>query len=254
LEWFDSHCHLHLCAESASLDGILSRARDAGVGEMVSMAMDVASSVESLRIARDYEVFASAGVHPNAAGEYGPTARNNIEELLGDERVVAVGETGLDFYRDRYPPDVQRRSFAEHIELARQYDKALVVHTRESVDAAIDMLESAGPPSRLVFHCWSGDARQLTRALEIGAYISFAGNVSFKNADDLRRVADKVPADRLVVETDSPFLAPLPHRGKSNEPAFLTHVGAALAATAGVAVEEIARTSTANAHVLFGLS
>jgi TatD DNase family protein len=254
LKWFDSHCHLHLCAENSPLDATVARARAAGVDELVTMAIDPQSSVESLRIAQRYDVFCSAGVHPNSADEYGPHARACIEELLSEERVVAVGETGLDFYRDRSAVDVQRRSFLEHVQLAHEYNKALIVHTRDSVGAALEMLKAAGPPKRLVFHCWSGDLPQLNGAVEAGAYISFAGNVSFKNADDLRTAAREVPLDRLLVETDSPFLAPVPHRGKPNEPAFVADVGAALAATLGLAVEDLATVTTSNARALFGLT
>jgi TatD DNase family protein len=254
LKWFDSHCHLHLCADNSSLDATVARARASGVDGLVTMAIDSESSIESLHIAQRYDVLCSAGVHPNSADEYGPDARACIEELMKEERVVAVGETGLDFYRDRCPPDVQRRSFLEHIELAHRYNKALVVHTRDSADAALDMLEAAGSPKRLVFHCWSGNTRQLHRALQAGAYISFAGNVSFKNAGDLRAVAREVTSDRLLVETDSPFLAPVPHRGKPNEPAFVAEVGAAVAATVAMDVEDLAKVTTSNARELFGLS
>jgi TatD DNase family protein len=253
LKWFDSHCHLHLCAENSPLDATVARARAAGVDELVTMAIDPQSSIESLRIAQRYDVFCSAGVHPNSADEYGPHTRARIEELLTEERVVAVGETGLDFYRDWSAVDVQRRSFLEHIELAHEYNKALIVHTRDSVDAALEMLR-AGPPKRLVFHCWSGDLAQLNGAVEAGGYISFAGNVSFKNAGDLRSVAREVPLDKILVETDSPFLAPVPHRGKPNEPAYVADVGAALAATLDLAVEDLATRTTSNARALFGLS
>ena len=232
----------------------MARARAAGVDGLVTMAIDSQSSMESLRIAQRYDVFCSAGVHPNSATEYGPDARARIEELLTEKRVVAVGETGLDFYRDRAPVDAQRRSFLEHIELAHEYNRALIIHTRDSVDAALEMLRAAGPPKRLVFHCWSGDLPQLNDAVEEGAYISFAGNVSFKNADDLRSVAREVPLDKILVETDSPFLAPVPHRGKPNEPAYVADVGAALAATLDLAVEDLATRTTSNARALFGLS
>jgi TatD DNase family protein len=253
LKWFDSHCHLHLCAENSPLDATVARAQAAGVDELVTVAIDPQSSIESLRIAQRYDVYCSAGVHPNSASEYGPAARARIEELLTEERVVAVGETGLDFYRHRSPVDLQRRSFLEHIELAHTFDKALIVHTRDSVDAALEMLR-AGPPKRLVFHCWSGDLAQLNGAVEAGGYISFAGNVSFKNADDLRTVAREVPVDKILVETDSPFLTPVPHRGKPNEPAFVADVGTALAAIMGLSVEDLAAVTRANARALFGLS
>jgi TatD DNase family protein len=164
--------------------------------------------------------------------------------------VRAVGETGLDFYRDWVEPDVQRRAFRDHIALAKRFDKALVIHTRDSIDGVLDELEAAGPPQRLVFHCWSGGDDALRRALALGSYVSFAGNVSFRSAEALRSAAAQVPPDRLLVETDSPYLAPVPHRGKPNEPALVTHVGEAVAAARGEEVETVARVTTANARTL----
>jgi TatD DNase family protein len=224
------------------------------VDQLITVGIDAESSERSLRIARRNDCYASAGVHPNSGAEFSAEVRRRIEVLLGDERVVAVGETGLDFYRDRCPHDVQRRSFIEHIELAHRYDKALIVHTRDSVDAALDTLEAAGPPRRLVFHCWSGNAAQLKRALDADAYVSFAGNVSFKNAEPLRAIARQVPPDRLLIETDSPFLAPAPHRGKPNEPAMVADVGAAVASALDVTTADISTVTATNAARLFGLS
>jgi TatD DNase family protein len=250
IRWFDSHCHLHLCEEDASLEDVVACARSAGVTAMLTVGIDAASSVRSLEIARRYELWSSAGVHPNSAREFEDSA-DGIEQLLADERVVAVGETGLDFYRDSCPPVVQRTAFAAHIALAKKHDKALVVHTRDSVDDALDVLESEGPPPRLVFHCWSGGADQLRRALDLGAFASFAGNISFRNAEELRSVARTATAERLLVETDSPFLSPMPHRGKPNEPQRVVDVGNALAKTMGVAPTEVARQTFANARALF---
>jgi TatD DNase family protein len=220
---------------------------------MLVVGIDAASSVRSLEIARRYGLWASAGMHPNSAHEFEDSAAG-IERLLDDERVVAVGETGLDFYRDSCPPEVQRVAFAGHIEFAKKHDKALVIHTRESVDATLDVLESEGPPSRLVFHCWSGAEDELRRAMELGAFASFAGNVSFKNAEELRSVARTAMAERVLVETDSPFLSPVPHRGKPNEPERVIDVGNALADAIGVAPIELARQTFDNALALFGVT
>ena len=248
--WFDSHCHLHLCDP---VEEMVARARAAGVAGMVAIGIDVESSKRSVDIARDQDLHAAVGVHPNSALEWDEGAAAAIERLLEDEHAVAVGETGLDFYRDRCPRDVQTRAFEDHIGLARLRGAPLVIHTRASVTAALDLLERVGPPERLVFHCWSGDEQELRRALDLGAYISFAGNVSFSSAGNLRAVASRVPAHRLLVETDTPFLAPVPHRGRDNEPAYVADVGHSLAAARGESAEELATSTASNARELFGL-
>jgi TatD DNase family protein len=244
---------LHLCEENSSLEEVVGRARSAGVGEMVTIGIDVESSERSRAIARDHGLFFSAGVHPNSATQWSPEAATRVAALLEDPRAVAVGETGLDFYRDSCPTEVQRAAFSDHIELARSAGAALVIHTRESVSAALDALDASGAPPRFVFHCWSGSGEDLRRALEVGAFVSFAGNVSYKGADNLRSLARLVPMDRLLVETDSPFLAPVPHRGKPNEPAFIVDVGRALAAALETDVGELASATGRNARTLFGL-
>jgi TatD DNase family protein len=230
---------------------VIAEARIAGVDQMVTVGIDVASSRRSAEIADSHDVLFSAGVHPNSAQEWSPKASNAIQTLLENRRGVAVGETGLDFYREGCPPDVQRAAFRDHIELARDAGVALVVHTRDSVSAALEELENANPPAAVVFHCWSGSVVDLTRALDLGAYISFAGNISFKSADALRSTAPLVPRDRLLVETDSPFLAPVPHRGRPNRPAYVPDVGAAVAAATGRDASEIASTTAGNAVTLF---
>ncbi len=250
--WFDSHCHLHLCASDDSLDAIVGRAHAAGVLDIVTVGIDITSSARSVEIASKYGVMASVGVHPNFAREWTDSSADALRDLLAHDRVVAVGESGLDFYRDHAPHDVQRKVFSAHIALAKESGKALIIHTRDSVDAAIDQLAAEGPPDRVVFHCWSGNTLQLTAALDLGAYISFAGNVSFKNAGALRDAAVATPHDRLLVETDSPFLAPEPHRGKTNEPRLVPFVGVAVAEARGTSAHALAEQTTNNARMLFG--
>lgn len=249
--WFDSHCHLHLCEENGTLDEVVSRARAAGVINMLTVGIDIPSSRRSVEIANSFDLKAAVGVHPNSSTEWSDTAEAELRGLLSSDVVGAVGETGLDFYRDYAPADTQRAAFIAHIELARSFDKALVIHTRESMSEALDVLVDVGPPRRLVFHCWSGDDAQLARALEVGAHISFAGNVSFKSAVVLRTAAAAVPDDRLLVETDSPYLSPEPHRGKPNEPRQVSFVGLAVAQARDARVQEIADLTHANASALF---
>lgn len=229
----------------------MQRADDAGVHGLVSLGTDVISSRRSVAIAHEYGVYAGAGVHPNDAAVWGDESAAGIEELLADDRVAAVGETGFDFYRQEVPSDRQRAAFAAQIEMSRRHGKALVIHTRNSVREALYMLESQGPPERFVFHCWSGDEAALRRAVALGAYVSFAGNVSFRSAGDLRAAVRLVPGDRLLVETDAPFLAPEPRRGRPNEPANVVHVGRAVAGAFGAEEAAVARMTAANAAALF---
>lgn len=251
--WFDSHCHLHLCEERGSLDEVVERARAAGVEDLLTVGIDVASSRRSIEIAHAFGVHASVGVHPNSSTEWDSGAEHQIAEFARDPSVVAVGESGLDFFRDRAAPAEQYAAFSAHIRLAKQNDKTLVIHTRDSMDQALDQLTEEGPPSRLIFHCWSGTEKQMGRALDLGAYISFAGNVSFKNAAQLREVAAIVPDDRLLVETDSPFLAPEPHRGKTNEPRHVAFVGVAVAEARNIPTAELSERTTLNARAAFAL-
>lgn len=249
--WFDSHCHLHLCGENAPLDEVVGRAHAAGVLEMLTVGIDVDSSRRSVELAERYGIKAAVGVHPNSSSGWTPDSEGSLRELLSSDAVVAVGESGLDFYRDHATPEEQRIAFSAHIGLAKEFDKALVIHTRDSLTEALEVLRASGPPRRFVFHCWSGDEEQLRIALDLGAHISFAGNVSFKNAEDLRTAARGVPHDRLLVETDSPFLSPEPHRGKNNEPRQISFVGLAVAQTRGVSVRALAERTTENARAVF---
>lgn len=250
--WFDSHCHLHLLEEPK--DAVVERARASGVEGMLVLGTDATSSKQALELTSIDGVWAGVGIHPTDCEGFRGSWLDEIDALLASPGAVAVGETGIDLYRDRSYLDDQRAAFLGHIELAKDHRKALVIHTRESIDEALEMLGEAGAPSRLVFHCWSGDAEQLRRALDLGAHISFAGNVTFKNASDLRAVAQLVPPDRLLVETDSPYLAPVPHRGKGNEPAFVVHVGQAIAQARDEDEAQIATQTTNNAKSLFGLT
>jgi TatD DNase family protein len=251
--WFDSHCHLHLCEEQEDASKLVAEARTAGVESMLTVGIDVESSRRAAALAKHEGIVAAAGVHPNSASEFDDVAAGAVAELLAFDHVVAVGETGLDFYRDACPEVLQLEAFTAHIRLANAHDLALVIHTRASAGRALDLLEDLGAPERLVFHCWSGDSEELKRALSLGAYISFAGNISFPNAEPLKEAAASVPEERILVETDSPFLTAVPHRGKPNRPALLPHVGAALAHARNTEAEHLAALTTANARRLFGL-
>lgn len=251
--WFDSHCHLHICEEDRPVAEVIAEARAAGVTEMLTVGFDRESNPRSVELTENEGVYASVGLHPNSATGWTEEVSATFEPFLSHPKVVAVGETGLDFYRDWAPRADQEAAFVAQISLAKRYDKALVIHTRDSMSDALDVLEATDPPERFVLHCWSGSVADLERVRSMEGYVSFAGNVSFKSAGDLREVVPFVPRDRLLVETDSPYLTPVPHRGKPNSPAKVVHVGAAVAEILGSAPEEIAELTTSNARRFFGL-
>ena len=237
-----------------ALDVLLRDANDAGVSTMLTVGIDEASNRRSIELAKDPNVWAAVGIHPNSSAGWNEGTLEDLRTLSRDPGVVAIGETGLDFYRDHATPDDQARAFSAHISLAKETNKALVIHTRASLPEALTQLATEGPPARFIFHCWSGDEGDLRRARELDAYISFAGNVSFKSAQALRSVVPLVAEDRLLIETDSPYLTPVPHRGSPNSPANVIHVGAAVAEVLGVPVHEVAERTASNARRAFGLS
>ena len=251
--WFDSHCHLHICEEDRPVGDVLAEARAAGVTQMLTVGFDEGSNPRAVELAKEEGVYASVGLHPNSATGWVDSVAATFEGFLSSPDVVAIGETGLDFYRDDAPRADQERAFVAHIELAKKHDKALVIHTRDSLSDALDLLEERTPPSRFVLHCWSGTRADLDRVVEMDGYVSFAGNVSFKNASALRDVLPSVPQDRLLIETDSPYLTPVPFRGKRNSPANVVHVGRAVSETLGSSPEDVARITTINARRFFAL-
>jgi len=245
----DTHAHLDACAQPA--DELVARALAAGVDRIVSVGSGLESCRETLAIAGRHDgVFAALGIHPHQAAEPDATRLDELRELLADERAVAIGETGLDFYRDYAPHDRQRELFERQLELAAELGKTVVVHTRAASDAtAAALKEFAGT---VVLHCFSAP-ELLPVALERGYYLSFAGNVTYPKADELRQAARAVPGERLLAETDSPYLAPQPRRGRPNEPANVVHTVAALAEARGDDPGELATRLDANASAAFGL-
>jgi len=245
----DTHAHLDACAEPA--DDLVSRAREAGVRRIVSVGTGIDSCRETLEIAARHEgVFAALGIHPHEAGEPDADRLGELRELLADKRAVAVGETGLDFYRDYAPHDRQRELFERQLELAAELGKTVVVHTRAASDETAAALAPFG--GIVVLHCFSAP-ELLGVALDRGYYVSFAGNVTYPKAEELRDAARAVPSERLLAETDSPYLAPQPRRGRPNEPANVVHTVAALAEARGEDTAELAAQIEANASAAFGL-
>lgn len=250
--WFDAHCHLDMIEREPG--EVVVRARDGNVLSMVTIGTDVASSKRAVEIAGSVEeVWAAVGVHPHDASGLDQSALAEIDRLSGDPKVVAIGEIGLDFYRNLSPRDAQREAFSSQLELARRISKAVVIHMRDAHEEVYSML-AEDPPERLVFHCFSGGAAEARRALDLGGHLSFAGNISHPKSEELREAARVVPLDRLMVETDSPFLSPAPNRGRPNEPANVAAVGVFLAEIVGRSPQEIAEATTANSRRLFGLT
>ncbi len=261
--WIDSHCHLPnddlLAAEipvERSADELVSEALCAGVGALIDVGTTSGSSAAACeRASRFPQVFATAGLHPHHASDAG-TQLDAIKALISATartELVAVGECGLDYHYENSDRAAQQSAFAAQIELAHRHNLALVIHSRSAWDDTFAVLNSAGVPERTVFHCFTGGVPEARRALECGAVISFSGIVSFKNAEDVRAAAAFVPADSYLVETDSPYLAPVPNRGKTNHPAWVTHVGVAVAAARGADVCDVMTQSTQAATRIFGL-
>src|SRR6266545_811593 len=253
----DTHAHLFDDRFRKDLPTVLERAAAAGLERVVCLGIDLESSLASVEIANTYPlVVAAVGIQPNHAAEAKPGDWDAVVRLAENEpRVVAIGETGLDRYWDRTPFAVQEDYFSRHIELARRLNKPFAIHCREAEADVVKALreQSAKGPLRAVMHSFSGDLATAKECLEMGLYISFAGMVTYPTAQNLRDVAKEVPLDRLLVETDCPYLAPQPVRGKRNEPAFVAHTAALLAQVKGVSVAEIAEHTTRNAKALFGL-
>jgi TatD DNase family protein len=247
MKWTDNHCHL--AAETVGDQA--AEAAQAGVERLITVGTDVAESRRCIEIARAHPgIWATAGVHPHDAKD----GTDGLAELLGEPEIVAVGECGLDYYYDHSPREVQRTVFAHQIGLAHEHELPLVIHTREAWDDTFAILDADGVPDRTVFHCFTGGPTEAEAALERGAHLSFSGIVTFKTADDLRAAAALCPPDRLMVETDSPYLTPVPHRGEPNRPALVRLVGAAVAAAQGVEVEMVASASWAAAERFYQLT
>lgn len=252
----DSHCHLDMDF-AADRAAVLARARDAGVSAMVTIGASgpFAANHEAVALAAAHpEIHATVGVHPHEAAAVDDAVLDRVAALAAAPKVVAIGETGLDYHYEHSPRPAQREAFARFVQLARRLDLPLVVHLREADDDAVDVLRAErGGDVGGVIHCFSGDAASARRFLDLGFHISFSGIVTFKTADALRDAARVVPADRLLIETDAPFLAPVPWRGRRNEPALVVQTAAALAEVRGEPLADVAQTTAANTRRVFRL-
>lgn len=252
----DTHAHLDGGKFAQDLDEVIERAADNGVSTIITVGCDIESSRSSVALAQRYpRVYATVGIHPHDAPQADDAGLATLEELaLSDPKVVAIGETGLDFYRDRAPRDLQRQAFRQQIRLARKLGKPLIIHDRDAHAEITEILrdENASEVGGVI-HCFSGDLAMARDCLEMGFYISFPGTLTYPKNEDLRDIARAVPIERLLVETDCPYLAPQPYRGKRNEPAFVRCTAEKLADIKGLSLEDVARITTRNAGKLFGL-
>ncbi len=258
MELFDSHCHLDPEVWGDDLAGVIARARDAGVRYMVTIgggdsvayaqaAVDVADS--------DPEIYATVGIHPHDAVGCDDACFAAVAELARRPDVVGVGETGLDYHYDHSPREVQQALFRRFIQLAHEVDKALVIHVRSAFDDCLRILdEEGGRDLDVVMHCFTGTLAEAERSLELGCHLSIPGIVTFKKAGDIEEAARITPLDRLMIETDSPYLAPVPKRGRKNEPAYLVHTLAKVAEAREMSVEALADATTRNALTFYGLT
>ena len=247
-EWIDTHCHVTYEDIPGGPDAALEAAREVGVKRMITIGTDVATSRAAIDLAAKHkDVWATVGLHPHDAKH----GLDGLHELITQPRVVAIGECGLDYFYDHSDRAVQREIFAAQIALAHEHKLALVIHTRDAWDETFEILDSCGVPERTIFHCFTGSPIEAKKCLDRGAFLSFSGIVTFKKAEEIRDAAKICSADKMLVETDSPFLAPVPHRGVSNQPAYLVDVGACLAQVRNVSINEIANQTTSNALIAF---
>ncbi len=252
----DGHTHLDACGcrDAADVAAAMSRAAAVGVDAVITVADDLRSARWVVDAARRHPaVYAAVALHPTRADRLDDEARGEIERLAADPRVVAVGETGLDHYWDYAPPAAQAEAFAWHIDLAKRLDKPLMIHDRDAHDDVLAILAAEGAPRSVVFHCFSGGTDMARRCLDAGFHLSLAGPVSFRNARELADVARLVPLDRLLVETDAPFLTPHPFRGRRNEPFALPYTVRALAGLRGDDLDRLCAGVTWTTRTLYGL-
>jgi TatD DNase family protein len=258
VEWFDSHCHVQDPYERDP--SVLVRASAAGVTDVVCVGTDARSSAYALALAADPpagspRVWATVGLHPHEASQGVEEVAQLIESATaGRHQPVGVGECGLDYYYEHSPREAQQEVFAAQVALASEHDLTLVIHARDAWDDLFAVLRAEGVPERAILHCFSGGPQEARRCLDAGLYVSFSGIVTFKNAPDVQAAAALCPLDRLLIETDSPFLAPVPHRGERNEPGFVGLVGTFIAHLKGVDPAEVAVSTRRAAAAAFGLS
>jgi TatD DNase family protein len=246
--WVDTHCHVHDPKFTEGLNVAVDAARAAGVSQMISVGCDRATSLAAIAAAgAHHDVYASVGLHPHDAIQGTVT----ITDLVHTPGIVAIGEAGLDYYYEHSPRDVQRQVFADQIALANETGLPLIIHTRDAWEETFEILDAEGMPKQTIFHCFTGGPAEMRAAVGRGAYISLSGIVTFPSATDLHEAARQCPIDHLLIETDSPYLAPVPYRGRRNEPAWVIHVGHRLAELTDREATEICEITSRNSRLAF---
>jgi TatD DNase family protein len=252
----DTHCHLDFDLFDEDRTQVIDQAVESGVQRIIVPAIDLENCPVVIKLAKRYEnIFAAVGVHPNSSAGWQDSWIEALRDFAQHEKVIAIGEIGLDYYWDRSPKEVQHRALSQQLALAAELELPVIIHNRDSSADVLRLLAESplnGRPNPGVLHSFSGNWETAAAALEMGFYLGFTGPVTFKKADDLRRIATQVPLDRILVETDAPFLAPQPRRGKRNEPAFVTYTAQRLADILALDFEVFARQTTENAAKLFG--
>ncbi len=253
--YIDTHAHLDRDDFNSDRERVVSRAREAGVEQIITIGINLPSSGQAVAIAEQCEgVFAAVGIHPHDAKGITQETYDRLKHLAENPRVVAIGETGLDFFKEYSPRKEQEICFRGQIQLARKLRLPLVIHDRDAHERIIEILrEERAEDIGGVFHCFSGDDALARQCLDMGFYVSIAGTITFPKATVMRDVVKRIPLDRLLIETDAPFLAPVPHRGKRNEPAYVIHVAQKVAEVKGIPAAEVARCTQKNARALFKL-
>lgn len=253
IKLIDSHAHLNDAAFAQDLPEVVARAEAAGVHTIINVGYDLPSSKRAVELAQLYpQLWAVVGVHPHDAKTWCPEVKKSLVELCKHPKVLAIGEAGLDYYYDNSPRDQQRAVFREQLALARELKMNVVIHSREATQDTLEIMQEF-PDVSCLLHCYSGSLETAQTYTEMGHYFSFGGPITFQNANRLREVVSKMPLDRVLLETDCPYLTPHPHRGKRNEPAYLTYTAAKLGAIHGCSVEEIAQITAENTRRFFTL-
>ncbi len=252
----DTHCHLDMADYESDLEQVLATAHRCGVTRIITIGIDLASSCQAVDLAKSYEgVYAAVGIHPHDADAADESVFRQLTELAAASKVVGFGEIGLDYAKKYSPKDVQLRVFARQLELAKELQLPIIIHDREAHEDTLRLLKEKGPfPQGGVMHCFSGDTALAEKVLELGFYISIPGIITFPNATIMREAVQAVPLEKLLLETDGPFLSPVPFRGKRNQPEYLLRTAAVVAELKGVSLDEVAQQTTKNAEKLFGLN
>ncbi|MBI4745122.1 MAG: YchF/TatD family DNA exonuclease [Deltaproteobacteria bacterium] len=250
----DTHAHIEMKEFDSDREDVIQRAKEAGVGYLISVGANLAGSIKAVELAEKYEnVYASVGIHPHDVKDMDETTFQTLRELAKTAKVVAIGEIGLDYFKEFSPKEMQIARFRELLSLAKEIEKPVIIHDRDAHDDTLRILKEEGV-RRGVVHCFSGDYNFAREIMKPGFYISFTGVITFPKADDAREVVRNVPIERILVETDSPYLAPVPYRGKRNEPAFVKEIAKTIAEVKGLSIDDVSRITTLNVKELFGIN